>query len=171
MGTFIAGISGSSVSGPDVVVNGSGKLGVVVSSARYKKDIKDMGSSTDALAKLRPVTFKYKNDEQGITQYGLVAEEVEKVYPELVTYGSDGKIETVRYSMLTSMLLNEVQKQSRENRRLITELGSTRREVAELKAEHQRDAAMQARFERRLAVMERTLAETNRDVATTAFNR
>jgi hypothetical protein len=59
----------------------------------------------------------YKNDPQGTRQYGLVAEEVERVYPELVTYDADGKIETVRYSMLTSMLLNELQKQKRENQR------------------------------------------------------
>src|SRR5262249_54289888 len=111
-GTFIAGISGSAVTGADVVVNGQGKLGVVASSARYKKDIQNMGPSTDGLSRLRPVVFKYVNDEKGITQYGLVAEEVEKVYPELVTYDADGKVESVRYSMLTSMLLNEIQKQS-----------------------------------------------------------
>src|SRR5262249_46284988 len=73
--TYIAGISGSNVSGPDVVVNGSGRLGIVLSSARYKKDIRDMGTTTDGLSKLRPVTFKYQSDERGITQYGLVAEE------------------------------------------------------------------------------------------------
>src|SRR5262249_26043531 len=78
--TYIAGISGSVVSGADVVVSGVGRLGVVASSARYKKDIADMGSSTENLLKLRPVTFKYRNDERGTTQYGLIAEEVEKVY-------------------------------------------------------------------------------------------
>src|SRR5262249_42849472 len=114
--TFIAGISGSSVTGADVVVNGSGRLGVVASSMRYKKDIKTMGAASKGLMKLRPVTFKYKTDGNGTTQYGLVAEEVQNVYPELVTYDADGRIETVRYSMLTSMLLNEVQKQSAELR-------------------------------------------------------
>ena len=119
--TFIAGISGTPVSGPDVVVSSTGKLGIVASSARYKKDITDMGARSDGVMKLRPVTFRYKNDEQGVTQYGLVAEEVEKVYPELVTYGADGKVETVRYSMLTSMLLNEVQKRiSGTNNRLLS---------------------------------------------------
>jgi hypothetical protein len=71
--TFVAGIAGSAVSGSDVVVNGSGQLGVVVSSVRYKRDVNDMGSSTDGLMNLRPVTFRYKSDPQAIKQHGLVA--------------------------------------------------------------------------------------------------
>src|SRR5262249_44673192 len=132
VGTFIAGIRGSAVTGADVVVNGAGKLGVVASSARYKKDIKDMGASTDSLMKLRPVTFKYRNDKQGITQYGLVAEEAEKVYPELVTYDADGKVETVRYSMLTAMLLNELQKQRRENQQMRVRLAGGESEIGRM---------------------------------------
>src|SRR5262249_13753392 len=120
--TFVAGISGVPVSGADVVVSATGQLGVGASSARYKQDIKDMGGSTDRLLQLRPVTFKYRSDEQGIIQYGLVAEDVERIYPELVGYDVDGKVESVRYSMLTSMLLNELQKQSRKNRGLEQEV-------------------------------------------------
>src|SRR5262249_13097778 len=112
--TYIAGISGRAVTGADVVVDGMGKLGVVASSARYKRDIRDMGTTSNALMKLRPVTFRYKSDERGATQYGLIAEEVQRVYPELVMFDADGKVETVRYSMLISMLLNELQKQSQE---------------------------------------------------------
>jgi hypothetical protein len=115
--TFIAGISAAGVTGADVLVSSSGRLGVPTSSARFKRDIRDMGQTSGNLMQLRPVTFVYKNDPQGTRQYGLVAEEVERVYPELVTYDADGKIETVRYSMLTSMLLNELQKQKRENQR------------------------------------------------------
>src|SRR5882757_7216511 len=81
---------------PMRILNGSGKLGVVVSSARYKRDIKDMGTTTDGLMKLRPVTFAYKGDEQGVKQHGLVAEEVEKVYPELVVHDGAGQVESVR---------------------------------------------------------------------------
>jgi len=116
--TYIVGISGTPVmSGSDVVVNSAGRLGVVLSSARYKHDIRDMGEASSKLLKLHPVTFRYNNDPDGTLQYGLIAEEVEKVYPELVVYGADGKVETVRYSMLTSMLLNEVQRQAKENQR------------------------------------------------------
>jgi Chaperone of endosialidase len=67
--------------------------------------------------KLRPVTFRYRNDPDAVRQYGLVAEEVARVYPELVTRGPDGKIETVNYLTLTSMLLNELQKQTSESAR------------------------------------------------------
>jgi hypothetical protein len=92
---FIAGISGAAVSGSAVVVNGAGQLGIVVSSARYKHGIHDMGRRSSGLMKLRPVTFMYKNDPEKVRQYGLVAEEVARVYPELVSYGADGKVETV----------------------------------------------------------------------------
>ncbi len=104
------------MTGSDVVVSGSGRLGVVVSSARYKRDIRDMAGTTDHLMKLRPVTFRYKSDPDSVTQYGLVAEEVARVYPELVVRDSQGQVESVRYSMLSAMLLNELQKQTRENR-------------------------------------------------------
>ena len=75
----MAGINGSGVTGSDVVVDGNGQLGVILSSERYKKAIHDMGSSTDRLMKLRPVTFEYTSDQKGVKQYGLVAEEVERV--------------------------------------------------------------------------------------------
>ncbi len=112
--TFIAGISNAAMVGSDVVIAANGQLGVVMSSARFKRDIDDMGSRSGGLAKLRPVTFRYKGDPAGTLQYGLVAEEVPRVYPELVTHGSDGKVLTVRYSMLSAMLLNELQRQQRE---------------------------------------------------------
>ena len=88
---------------------------MVMSSARYKRDIRDMGGRSGGLLKLRPVTFRYKSDPTGALQYGLVAEEVAKVYPELVSYGFDGKPMTVHYLMLSAMLLNELQKQASEN--------------------------------------------------------
>ncbi len=81
--------------------------------------------------KLRPVTFRYKNDPQGIKQYGLVAEEVERLYPELVTHSVDGQIQSVRYWMLTAMLLNELQHQRRE----ISALKQRTAQWAELNAE------------------------------------
>jgi len=114
---FIAGIYGSTTSsGVPVYINSTGHLGTQTSSLRFKEQIHDMGDSTNALMKLRPVTFLYKPeyDEGDRTlQYGLIAEEVAKVYPELVAYGNDGQPYTVRYQYLASMLLNEVQKQYR----------------------------------------------------------
>jgi hypothetical protein len=100
-----------------VVVNINGRLGIQASSARYKRDIRDMGEASERLMKLRPVTFRYKDDPAGTLQYGLVAEEVARVYPELVTYGDDGKAQSVAYHLLPAMLLNQMQKQLRENQR------------------------------------------------------
>ena len=113
--TYIAGIYGvTSASGVPVFINSSGQLGTQTSSRRYKEEIRDMGGATEALMKLRPVTFLYKHEYDNgprTLQYGLIAEEVAKVFPELVAYNPDGSPYTVRYQFLSSMLLNEVQKQ------------------------------------------------------------
>jgi hypothetical protein len=93
-----------------VLVNGNGRLGIQASSVRFKRDIHDMGEASGNLMNLRPVTFRYKEDPSGTLQYGLVAEEVARVYPELVTYGDDGKPISVAYHLLPAMLLNELQK-------------------------------------------------------------
>jgi len=111
--TFIAGIYGTSVSGSAVVVNSSGQLGVVVSSERFKTDIEPMGSYTAKLQALRPVKFHLKTDPYGAVQYGLIAEEVAKVYPELVIRDETGRIDGVRYDELAPMLLNEMQEQQK----------------------------------------------------------
>lgn len=153
--TYIAGIGGAAVTGADVVINASGRLGIVASSARYKHDIRDMGATSDGLMKLRPVTFKYNDDRQGTRQYGLVAEEVERIYPELVTYGADGRVETVRYSMLTSMLLNQVQRAERERLRQDDSITRLSRELAETQVAARNQAT---EFARRLAALERAMA-------------
>jgi hypothetical protein len=112
--TFVAGIAGHPLIGSQVVVTTAGQLGIVASSARFKRDIQAMGEVSQGLLQLRPVTFRYKQDPQGIRQYGLIAEEVAKVYPELVTRGPDGKVASVQYHELIPMLLNELQRQQRE---------------------------------------------------------
>ena len=101
--------------------------------------------------KLRPVTFRYRQDPEGVKQYGLVAEEVERIYPELVIYGADGKVETVRYLALVSMLLNELQKQRHRGEAQAREIETLSAQVVELKAgQRLRHAA----FEHRLAALE-----------------
>ena len=115
--TFIAGISGTSVpGGAAVVVNSNGQLGVATSSLRYKEDIENMGNASEGLLRLRPVTFHYKTpdpDGSKPLEYGLIAEEVAEVYPELVVKGKDGQIQSVQYQTLPALLLNELQKQYR----------------------------------------------------------
>ena len=110
--TYVAGIYGTSVTGSAVFVSSTGQLGVTVSSERYKTAIAPMGSDTAKLEQLRPVTFHLKTDPKGALQYGLIAEEVAKVYPELVIRDASGRIDGVRYDELAPMLLNEVQKRN-----------------------------------------------------------
>jgi uncharacterized coiled-coil protein SlyX len=114
--TFIAGISGVAVTGSTVVVTATGKLGVATSSARFKEAIKPMDKASEAILALKPVTFRYKHefDPEGIPQFGLVAEQVEKVNPDLVVCDADGKINTVRYEAVNAMLLNEFLKEHRK---------------------------------------------------------
>jgi hypothetical protein len=112
--TFIAGIAGTPLAGSQVVVTSSGQLGILASSARYKRNIQAMGARSRGLFELRPVTFRYRQDPQGVRQYGLIAEEVGRVYPELVTRGRDGTVQSVQYQELIPMLLNELQRQQRE---------------------------------------------------------
>ncbi len=146
--TFIAGISGAGVTGgAPVEVTSAGQLGIVMSSARYKRDIADMGDKTSGLLRLRPVTFRYNNDQSGTLQYGLVAEEVAKVYPELVVYRADGKVMTVRYSMLSAMLLNELQKQNSELR---NQTATNQRQAAQIQKLAER-SDLQAEQNQRLA--------------------
>src|SRR5262249_25232814 len=107
--TFIAGISGTGVSGVGVKINSSGQLGVAPSSERFKEAIKPMDKASETILALKPVTFRYKHelDPAGIPQFGLVAEEVEKVNPDLVARDDQGKPYTVRYEAVNAMLLNE----------------------------------------------------------------
>ena len=96
--TFIAGIFGTNVSGSTVVVNSDGQLGVAASSRRFKREIKPMDVASEAILALRPVTFHYKSDHAGIrAQFGLIAEEVAEVNPDLVVRDKNGEIYTVRY--------------------------------------------------------------------------
>jgi hypothetical protein len=124
---YIAGINGAtSASGVAVYVNSSGHLGTTTSSRRYKEQITDMSVDSDVLMKLRPVSFYYRPelDETHLRQYGLVAEEVAEVAPELVVYDMDGVPQTVRYHFVNAMLLNEVQKQRIQIRELEARLAT-----------------------------------------------
>ncbi len=118
--TFIAGIFGNPMVGSVVVVNQIGKLGVTTSSARFKDEIKPMNEASDTLMELKPVTFRYKKqiDPDGIPQFGLVAEEVEKLNPDLVVRDKEGKPFSVRYDAVNAMLLNEFLKEHKKTEKL-----------------------------------------------------
>ena len=114
--TFIAGINGATIAnGLAVIVGSNGQLGTVVSSGRFKDAIKPMDRASEAILALNPVTFRYKHevDQDGVPQFGLVAEDVEKVNPDLVVRDGEGKPYTVRYEAVNTMLLNEFLKEHR----------------------------------------------------------
>src|SRR5437016_4225645 len=114
--TYIAGISGATASGGAAVfVDFNGKLGTMTSSARFKGEIKPMGKASEAILALRPVSFRYNKeiDPKGIAEFGLIAEEVEKVDPDLVVRDKEGKPYAVRYEQINAMLLNEFLKEHR----------------------------------------------------------
>jgi hypothetical protein len=124
--TFIAGINGTAVTGTAVVVNGSGQLGVAPSSKRFKDEIKPMDKASEAILALKPVTFHYRKeiDPAGWSQFGLVAEEVEKVNPDLVVCDKEGRPYTIRYDQVNAMLLNEFLKEHRTVQELKKEVAA-----------------------------------------------
>ena len=137
MTTFIAGISGATVAaGVGVIVDTNGRLGTVVSSERFKNEIRPMDKASEAILSLRPVTFRYKQelDPANIPQFGLVAEQVAKVNPDLVAKDEQGKPYTVRYEAVNAMLLNEFLKEHRKVEKLeaiVTRLEATAEAQAE----------------------------------------
>src|SRR6266498_5761236 len=142
--TFIAGISGVTVpGGVGVIVGTNGKLGTTTSSARYKDNIEPMDKMSEAIHSLRPVTFRYKQelDPEGILQFGLVAEEVAKVHPDLIARDEEGKPYTVRYEAVNAMLLNEFLKEHRRVEEQSSEIRELQATVAELKSTLKEQAA------------------------------
>ena len=141
--TLIAGIFGTAVSGSTVVVSSTGKLGVATSSARFKEAIKPMDKASEAILGLKPVTFRYKEeiDPDKIPQFGLIAEEVEKIDPNLITRDENGKPVTVRYEAVNAMLLNEFLKEHRKaggEHRKVEEQGRTIKELEGLVTNQQK---------------------------------
>jgi hypothetical protein len=136
---FMAGIRDVNVTGGQtVLVNKDGQLGVASSSRRYKQDIQPMGDASDALLRLQPVTFHYRQaDENGERplQYGLIAEDVAEVMPALAIYNDAGAPESVAYQMLPSLLLNEYQKQNRKLKATEAELAATKAKFEAMEAE------------------------------------
>ena len=162
---YISGVYTDNVNnGIPVLITPGALLGVESSSLRFKEQVRDMGDSTNDLMKLRPVTFFYKpeyENGQHTLQYGLIAEEVAKVYPELVAYDKDGKPYTVRYQYIATMLLNEVQKQYHRAEAQAELIKAQQQEIDGLKQQLQvQNAALQERLSRleALARVERAAA-------------
>jgi Chaperone of endosialidase len=146
---YIASIFGqTSAFGLPVLVNGDNKLGVATSSRRFKEEIQPMKEASEAILALKPVTFRYKKgiDPQGIPQFGLVAEDVEKVNPDLVVRDKEGKPYSVRYDQVNAMLLNEFLKEHKT----VQEQADT---ISIVKANSARQEATIARLEKQIEAL------------------
>ena len=155
--TFIAGISGVTVAGGvGVIIDSSGHLGTVVSSERFKDEIKPMDKASEAILALKPVTFRYKHDldPEGIPQFGLVAEQVEQVNPALVARDAQGKVYTVRYEAVNAMLLNEFLKEHGK----VEEQGRKLRELEVMIAEQRKS------FQASITNLEATVARQRNEM-------
>jgi hypothetical protein len=136
--TVIAGIRGTTVAGGiGVLIDANGRLGTTTSSARFKQNIQLMDRVSEAILALQPVTFRYKHDldPDGIPQFGLVAEQVEKMNPDLVARDEQGKPYTVRYEAVNAMLLNEFLKEHRK----VEEQAATIAQVQATDSEQQKE--------------------------------
>ena len=162
---YIGQIFGATSSGGTAVfITSDGKLGTTTSARRFKEEIKPMEQASEALFALKPVTFRYKKgiDPQGIPQFGLVAEDVEAVNPDLVVRDKEGKVNTVRYEAVNAMLLNEFLKEHRkveEQSRKVQEQEAT---IAELKS---RVAKQEATIAGQQAGMQAVTARLNEQAA------
>lgn len=160
--TFIAGISGKTVaSGVGVIINSSGQLGTIQSSVRYKEAIEPMDKASEAILNLKPVTFRYKEelDPDKIPQFDLVAEEVEKVDPDLIVRDEDGKVSTVRYEAVNAMLLNEFLKE--HNR-----VDSQKADLVEMKSVVSKQEALIAKQQEQIATQQATAARQQKQIET-----
>jgi hypothetical protein len=134
-GTYIAGIIGATVpTGVAVIVDRSGHLGTITSSGRFKDAVKPIDKASEAILALKPVTFRYKHDldPDGIPQFGLVAEDVEKVSSSLVARDEKGRPYTVRYDAVNAMLLNEFLKEHRRNQQQESKIEQQETKIARL---------------------------------------
>lgn len=159
--TFIAGIYNSTVTAAQVYVNANGRLGIFSSSRRYKDNIQTLGEASAALYALRPVTFKYKPgiDSGGVPQFGLIAEEVNQVDPDLVVHDEQHGIYTVRYEAVNVMLLNEFLKEHRKVQAQEMEIGEQTTELQELHRRIDAQNSVNAQLNRRLEALEKIVLE------------
>jgi Chaperone of endosialidase len=142
---FIANIRDVQTQNADainVVIDSAGQLGTASSSRRFKEEIKPMDKASEAILALKPATFHYKSDKTGTPQFGLIAEEVAEVNPDLVVRDKNGEIYTVRHDAVNAMLLNEFLKEHRkveEQEAIIAELKSTAEKQEATIARQQRE--------------------------------
>jgi uncharacterized coiled-coil protein SlyX len=150
----IRGVTTANANAIPVLIDSDGQLGTTSSARRFKKEIKPMDKASEAFLALKPVTFHYKSDSTNTPQYGLVAEEVAKVNPDLIVRDKNGEIYTVRYDQVNAMLLNEFLKEHRKNE----EQEAT---IAQLKSVVEKQKATNARQQKRIEALAAGLEKLN----------
>ena len=156
LATFIAGIDNVGVTGDPVCVSSDGQLGECSpSSERFKHDIQSMDKTSEAIFALRPVTFRYNAelDRKQAPQFGLVAEEVEKISPDLVRYDGNGKVNGVRYESINAMLLNEFLKEHRKVEEQASRIAEQEKAINTLTASVTQQASQIQKVSAELAVI------------------
>ena len=144
----VRGITTGAADGLAVLIDSTGQLGTVSSSITTKRKIADIDGERSALMKLRPVSFLYRTDPVGIPQYGLIAEEVAKVMPELVQFSPEGDAQTVRYHFLPPLILSEVQKQSQTIQELERTIETQRQQLEQtVESQHEQIRTLEARLQ------------------------
>jgi uncharacterized coiled-coil protein SlyX len=162
---YIGSIFGQTSSDVAVFIDSAGKLGTLTSSRRFKEGIKPMEQASEVLFALKPVTFRYKKeiDPDSISRFGLVAEDVEKVDPDLVVRDKEGKPYSVRYEQVNAMLLNEFQKEHRKNEKqeaTIEQLKSTvAKQQATIAQQQKGMQAVMARLNEQAAQIQKVSAQ------------
>ena len=161
--TFIAGIFGahSGFNTVPVMIDATGQLQSINSSRRFKKEIQPMENASEAILRLKPVTFHYKNDNTNTPQFGLIAEEVAEVNPDLVVHDEKGEIYSVRYEAVNAMLLNEFLKEHHKNEAQQGKIDEQDVMISELKSTL---VQQQKRFESKLAQQEQQIAALTTDL-------
>jgi hypothetical protein len=160
---FAAGVRGATTTSNNavpVIIDSNGQLGTVNSSRRFKEDIHDMGNASSGLMQLRPVVFRYKEpfaDGSKPIQFGLIAEEVAEVYPDLVAHSADGQVETVKYQVLDSMLLNEMQRQENQMRAQSEQITAQKGAIFKLQQQIEEQERRLSRLEAALSSHETTV--------------
>ena len=158
----IRGVTTQNANALPVVIDGAGQLGTMSSSKRFKKEIKPMENASDSLLRLKPVTFHYKSDGTNRPEFGLIAEDVAKVNPDLVVRDDSGEIYTVRYDAVNAMLLNEFLKEHRKVEDLEANAAQQHKEITALAATVKEQAAQIQKVSAKL--------EMNRSAARTVLN-
>jgi hypothetical protein len=160
--TFIAGIRGVTTQNADaipVLIDSGGQLGTMSSSRRFKKEIKPMDKASEAILGLKPVTFHYKSDSTDTPQFGLIAEDVAAVNPDLVVRDKNGEIYTVRYDAVNAMLLNEFLKEHRKVEQQAREMQEQQATIAELKSDAVKQEATISQLKKELEIVVACLKE------------